>query len=163
MASQWIPADAELWKAERYLDFLEARKSLLAEEVNRRMEQLLHDDLRWLEGTAPAAPAAVPADRPEGDEEIELDALNQWVRDRGFAEGDVAYDYADEDTGQQKAVLDLAWPDGLQAGLSQPVAVLLGEEAEALATASQGGFRCFASVQEFKHYVNSEMLREEAA
>ena len=163
LASQWIPADAELWKAERYLDFLEARKLLLAKEVNRRMEQLLHGDLRWLEATAPATPAVVPVDQPEGGEEIEVGALNRWVRDRGFAEGDVAYDYADEDTGQQKAVLDLAWPDGLQAGLSQPVAVLLGEKGEALAAASQGGFRCFTSVQEFKHYVNAEILREEAA
>ena len=40
LASQWIPNDPELWKIENYRDFLEARKVLLAEEMNRRMAEL---------------------------------------------------------------------------------------------------------------------------
>src|SRR5690554_5380027 len=50
LASQWIPEDPELWKIERFGDFLEARKTLLATELNRRMEELLHGDTGW---TAP--------------------------------------------------------------------------------------------------------------
>ena len=163
LASQWIPEDRDLWRVDRFLDFLEARKLLLAAEVNRRMEQLLHQDLQWLEGAIPESPLRVVPEGSTGEEEKELDALNLWVRERGFAEGHVAYDYADEESGEQKAVVDLAWPDGIQAGLSQPVAVLLGEEGEALAAASQGGFRCFRSVTEFKNYVSSEMHLETAA
>jgi len=34
LASQWIPMDPALWKAENYIDFLEARKALLAAEAN---------------------------------------------------------------------------------------------------------------------------------
>jgi hypothetical protein len=39
LASQWIPSDPALWKVETFRDFLEARKSLLADELNRRMEE----------------------------------------------------------------------------------------------------------------------------
>lgn len=58
LASQWIPADRELWQVERYRDFLEARKALLAAEANKRMEELLHGEAHWLEGGAP------PQDEP---------------------------------------------------------------------------------------------------
>ena len=50
LASQWIPEDAALWRIERFRDFLEARKVLLSAELNRRMEDLLHGDNRWLAG-----------------------------------------------------------------------------------------------------------------
>jgi len=50
LASQWIPSDPELWRLEHFREFLEARKVLLANEVNRHMEDLLHGDMRWLAG-----------------------------------------------------------------------------------------------------------------
>ena len=37
LASQWIPMDSKLWKVENFREFLEARKSLLAAEVNKRL------------------------------------------------------------------------------------------------------------------------------
>ena len=52
----------------------------------------------------------------------------------------LAYDFADTTTGEQKAVFDLAWPDGIQEELSQPVVVLLNEGAETIAIASQSRF-----------------------
>ncbi len=39
------------------------------------------------------------------------------------------------ETGDQKAVIDLAWPTGLQPENSQPLAVLLNETADVLAVA----------------------------
>jgi hypothetical protein len=72
------------------------------------------------------------------------------------------YDFADPETGEQKAVFDLAWTSGVQEELSQPVAVLLNEGSEVLAIASQAGYRCFTSVEEFKHYVLNEILALEA-
>ena len=56
LASQWIPPDPELWKLENFRSFLEARKALLAAEVNARLEELLHGDTRWLSGPAAAVP-----------------------------------------------------------------------------------------------------------
>jgi len=57
-------------------------------------------------------------------------------------------------------VFDLAWPNGIQEELTQPVAVLLNEGAETLAIASQAGFRCFTAVDDFKRYVRAEVLGE---
>lgn len=164
LASQWIPMDPLLWKIENYPAFLDARKTLLADAVNRCMAELLHGDTRWMEGRAGAAPAAVTVLGGIADEEEErqLEALNAWVQEQGLPAGELAFDFSDPNTGEQKAVFDLAWPSGLQEELSQPVAVLLNESAETVALASQAGFRCFTTLAEFRHHVRSEVLVEEA-
>ena len=160
LASQWIPQDPALWKVERFRDFLEARKALLAAELNARMEELLHGDIGWLAGPAAAMPvaAAVTGGITSEAEEAELGALNDWVESEGLPRGVVAYDFADPESGEQKAVFDLAWPSGLQEELSQPVAVLLNEDAATMALASQAGFRCFTSGESFRNYVSTEVL-----
>jgi hypothetical protein len=161
LASQWIPNDPALWKIENFREFLDARKTLLATEVNLRMEELLHGDTRWLK--EPVAPASPPAVTVIGgitseEEEAQLEALNQWMEDQGLPRGAISYDFADTATGEQKAVFDLAWPSGIQEELSQPVVVLLNEGTETIAMASQAGFRCFTSVAEFQRYVGAEIL-----
>ena len=79
------------------------------------------------------------------EEEEQLEALNDWMEAQGLPRGVLAYDFADAATGEQKAVFDLAWPNGIQEELSQPVAVLLNESTETIAIASQAGYRCFTS------------------
>lgn len=160
LALQWIPTDKSLWKIENYLDFLEARKILLAEEANKRLAALLHDDTQWLEGPAAAAPSApvVFGSISSEAEEEELEGLNQWMEEEGLGAGELSFDYADADTGEQRAVFDLVWPAGIQEGLSEPVAVLLNEPAETIAIANQAGFRCFTSTRDFKRYVDEEIL-----
>jgi len=160
LASQWIPTDPQLWKIESFRDFLEARKTLLAEELNRRMEDLLHGDTRWLGGPASAAPmiAELGGGINSEEEEAELEALNDWVESVGLPRGIIAYDFADPQTGAQKAVFDLAWPNGIQEELSQPVAVLINEDAALIAFASQAGYRCFTKSEAFRHYVEQEVL-----
>lgn len=166
LASQWIPTDPTLWKAERYLDFLEARKELLAAEANRIFAELLHGDTACLSG---AAPIAEPASAPtiggitSESEEQALETLNAWVEEQGLPAGQIGWDYADPETGVQKAVFDLVWVDGLQAGLSEPVAVLLDESAEVISAANLAGFRCFTTVSDFRNYVATEIVRAEAA
>ena len=164
LASQWIPMDTALWKIQNFREFLEARKVLLATEVNQRMEDLLHDDTRWLTGTAAEVPKeeiVIIGGVSDEQEEVQLEALNAWVEALGLPRGVLAYDLADPDTGAQKAVLDLAWPNGVQEELSQPVAVLLNEPAEVLALASQAGFRFFTDVEQFKAYIEAEVLAVE--
>ncbi|MBK6947693.1 MAG: hypothetical protein IPH16_06110 [Haliscomenobacter sp.] len=51
----------------------------------------------------------------------------------------------------------IAWPNGLQEELSEPVAVLLGESAETLS--SWEGFR--APGEDFRKYVLKEIVKEE--
>jgi hypothetical protein len=160
LASQWIPDDPALWKIENYRDFLEARKSLLAAEVNKRMAELLHGDTRWLTGATPPPPPGVTVmgGITSEDEEEALEALNDWMDEQGLPRGVLAYDFADPLTGEQKAVFDLAWPNGVQAELSQPVAVLLNESSEVIAIASQAGYQCFTTVADFQRYVRSQIL-----
>lgn len=159
LASQWIPMDQSLWRVDRFWDFLEARKVLLADELNRRMEELLHGDTQWLAKAAvvPSAPTIIGGITSE-DEEAALDTLNDWVAARGLPRGELEYDFADPETGSQVAVFDLAWPTGVQERLSQPVAVLLNEDVATITLASQAGFRCFTDIASFQHYVEQDVL-----
>ena len=166
LASQWIPMDPSLWKIDRYRDFLEARKELLAEEANRCFANLLHGDSRWLsaaetqiEEPAPTVLGGIDSEA----EEAELESINDWLADHDLPRGHLAFDHADPATGAQTAVFDLAWPSGLQPGLTGPIAVLLNEPAEVLEIASAAGYRCFTSGTAFRAYVEGEILRGETA
>jgi hypothetical protein len=161
LASQWIPMDPALWKIENYREFLEARKVLLANELNKRLEELLHGDTRWLSGAAAPIAGTIVGNGVESEtEEAELEALNAWVAEQGLPRGMIDYDYADPATGEQIAVFDLAWPTGLQEELSQPVVMLLNEEAAVITLASQAGYRCFTDTASFRKYVEAEVLSE---
>ncbi|GAB3514362.1 GmrSD restriction endonuclease domain-containing protein [Pseudoxanthomonas daejeonensis] len=163
LASQWIPMDPELWKIENYRDFMEARKILLASELNKRLESLLHGDTKWMSGAAaPIVDNAVGSGVESEAEEAELEALNDWVVEQGLPRGTIDYDYADAQTGEQIAVFDLAWPTGLQEELSQPVVVLLNEEAAVITLASQAGYQCFTDTASFRRYVRTDVLSETA-
>ncbi len=164
LASQWIPMDPLLWKIENYPAFLEARRVLLAHAVNQCMTELLHGETHWMAGRPLAAPAVAMVSGGIADEEEEqrLEELNAWVEAQGLPRGELAFDFSDPDTGEQKAVFDLAWPNGLQEELSQPVAVLLNESAGTIAIASQAGFRCFTDMGEFQQYVTAEVVVEDA-
>ena len=166
LPSQWIPNDPELWKVERYGDFLASRRALLSNEANKVFDQLLRGKASWLADSTPArltTDATSVGGISSAAEELELEALNKWIADQGLPQGEMAYDYAHPDTGVQRAIFDLAWPDGLQYGLSEPVAVLLNETPEVLSLASSAGFRFFTTVGDFQDYVESEILRLEAA
>ena len=123
------------------------------------MEELLHGDTRWLARPPAAfsAPAIQGGITSEAEEE-EIHAINEWVESQGLPRGVVAFDFADPQSGEQRAVFDLAWPNGLQEELSQPVAVLLHEDAATIKAASEAGFRAFADVQSFKRYVRNEVV-----
>ena len=71
LASQWIPEDPELWRIDRYPDFLAARRELLAEAANTLLNQL-----RW--GGAPGD--GQPLERPAMVEEAED---TRFTRDSG--------------------------------------------------------------------------------
>lgn len=160
LASQWIPQDEELWKIENYLKFLEARKILLANEANKRLSDLLHGDDRWLETAAPEMreTVAVLGGIADQDEEELLQETNEWIKGQGLPSGVMSYDYSDPESGRQIAAFDLVWPNGLQEGLSQPVALLLNEPAETIAVANKAGFCCFTSADEFRRYVKEKIL-----
>lgn len=154
LQSQWIPQDPALWRIERYGDFVEARKELLADATNSCLASLLHDDKSLIDGTRGARmTSSVLLGGIASEDEAKLEALNRWVVEQGFARGEIAFDHVDEESGEQRAILDLAWPNGVQEELTEPVAILLGESAELLSVASGAGYRCFTSPGRFKSYV----------
>ena len=159
--SHWIPTDPDLWKIENYERFLDARRELLAKAANDFLDQLAT-------GTMPDAPLVTDALAPKqasllggvlGEEEEDvLVETNIWVVERGLPEGEFMFELVDPSTNEALAVLDLAWPDGLQAGLSKPVALLIDEAPETLEAANAAGYTYFTDVAEFKSYVESEVL-----
>ncbi len=165
LASQWIPMDERLWEMERYPEFLEARRELLAAETNRWLAELLPGDERWSDSqsrpvspTLPQPPGDVIGTISSEEEEQALIDLNDWVEAQGLARGQMEFVFTNEETGVQEAVFDLAWPDGLQFELSQSVAVLLNEPAEVTALAGRAGYRFFTEIEAFKYYVEAEIL-----
>jgi len=161
VASHWIPMDPELWKVENYVAFLAKRRELLAEAANAFL-----DSLHGGQAPAPADTGSI-FDRPgpapvfDDDEEATIRGIQSWVAENGLARGAEAYELVDADTGMQEAVLDVAWPDGLQPGLSEPVAVLLNEEAQVEAAAGRFGYRFFTSAEDFIAYVRAHVIDED--
>ena len=158
LASQWIPEDRELWKIANYRDFLEARRVLLATEMNKQLSALLNGDDHWLESAVDAKPP-IPGGVSDDDERAVLDDVNGWVVQNGLTAGDIAYEHSNAE-GDPQAILDLAWPNGVQEGRGQPIALLLDEEQKTLAIANRAGFLCFDSVEELKKHIQQEHLDE---
>lgn len=163
LASQWIPDDPQLWRLDRYRDFLVARQELLAKAANTFLAELLHGDTAILD-QARAAPIAAAAeqevDAPDEDDRARA-RLAAWVRRQQLSSGIELYELTDPDTNEAVAVLDLAWPDGLQEGLGEKVAFIADGDPVVMEAANRLGFRCFASRVGFKRYVGREVLVDE--
>lgn len=146
--------DPDLWLIESYRDFLALRRELLAEAANSVLMQLRAGTMSLIDLGVSGGVAV------SDEEEIELQGLNHWVAQQGLAAGVLGHELAPEDSEFAPTVLDLAWPDGVQAELSDPVAVLLNEPERVVAEASSAGYRCFTSGEEFRQYIDSEILGE---
>jgi hypothetical protein len=162
LASQWIPMDKELWKVSNYLDFLEARKCLLADAANSLLDSLYVVEKRAERSNTPehivAEVPQVGGGISDDEEAAVIDSLNEWIRSNDLPPGEVEYELVGKQTGNAEAILDLAWPGGVQSGYSEPVAVLLDETADVVQAASQNGYRVFTSVEDFKSYVKNQIL-----
>ena len=166
LASQWIPMDRELWETANYPQFLEARQVLLAQAANALLEDLSHEAAPVAQAIERAPITAIPTSKAEAipggvedaEEEAILKAMNEWLRGHGLPAGRIEHELSDPSTGDPLAILDLAWPNGLQEGYSAPVALLLEEPPEVLRVANDCGFRYFTSAAAFEHYVEHEVL-----
>ena len=158
LESQWIPTNPELWKVENYQRFLEERRQLMAESANGFLNSLR-------DGIFPSVSAGAADDSVDADsEEAILAELNDFVVANGLPSGVLGYEITNPDTGDLIATLDLAWPTGLQDGLSEPVAVLIGEESSVLKAASNAGFKKVVTdvdLEDFRLYVLKEILGED--
>lgn len=162
--SHWIPMDPKLWQIDRYPEFLAARRELVAKAANEFLDSLLGGALpaRAEDRAAVISPDGSPvrnAAREQEDRVIEK--CRAWLQARGLPTGDRNYELLDADTGEALATIDLAWPEGLQEGLSQPVALLLDEPDDIHETVATEGYRCFTEVESFQDYVHRRVLASE--
>ncbi|MCC5653604.1 DUF262 domain-containing protein [Nostoc sp. XA013] len=158
LATHWIPMERCLWEIENYHEFLAVRRELLAQAANKFLNSLLAGDI--------PEPKAVDSVLEEAEsstvvvplaEEKVLEECNAWVQEQGLPLGEFMYEIAD-DTGTVNAVLDLAWPNGLQSGKSQQIALLIDADKQIEETANRLGYRYFTDIETFKSYVIQEVL-----
>lgn len=153
MDTHWIPDDPELWKIENYEKFLEARRVLLANAANALLEALYNSglDTQITRNNTGEQNSVSPSDGNE------VERLSAWMEAHGLNSGTMNHELTDGN-GQVIAMLDLAWPQGIQEGLSEPVALLIDESAETQAAVSAMGYRFFTSVSELQFFVESVYL-----
>lgn len=162
LETHWIPMDKDLWKIENYLDFLTARRKLLAEAANNFLKSLYA-------GKVPVPEVAVedithrkleivPGVISDKEEEELILECALWVEGKGLPPGEVEYEIRDVETEQPIAVLDLAWPEGLQPGLSKPVTLLINEGKQIEQIVNQQGYLFFTTVGDLKKYIKREIL-----
>ena len=153
LESNWIPVDPELWKVENYEVFLQKRRELLAKGANEFLQSLYNDSI-------PQANIESFADRLapnmlDEEEENQLAEIANWMEENGLNSGE--RNYVIDDNGND-VILDLAWPDGVQTGLSKPLALLLNESEEVYAAANRCGYTYLTNLQDFKEYVKANYM-----
>ncbi|MDE2747768.1 MAG: DUF262 domain-containing protein [Chloroflexota bacterium] len=164
LASHWIPEDPHLWKIENYLDFLAARRELLANASNAFLDQLLHGEMPETEAPAIAhvkADAPRPVSIASDEEEAALLRVMDWMKEKGLPSGELGYELPLAANGDA-IVLDLAWPNGIQEGLSRKAALLIDETPETLAVVNHADYEYFTNVDELKRHVLDDILGEPA-
>ncbi|MGE2731758.1 GmrSD restriction endonuclease domain-containing protein [Mycolicibacterium vaccae] len=154
LESQWIPTDPELWRVERYADFLAARRELLAASAQSFLESLRnpqapHDD-SVLERLQVADEVV---DDPRGEQ---VRALVAELEARGFSTPVVDTEIADPVTGIELAVAEAFWPDGLQPGIGQPVVLELDPDDADLPRLEELGYQVFTSVDALLGFIEKE-------
>lgn len=156
METHWIPMDESLRDTDRYLDFLAERRKLLAKAANEFLDSLLNGSIAESQ-VQDYINRSVSDDKviaqSKSDDDVIM-GICTWMEEQGLNPGEMFYDLSD-DTGAQIATVDLAWPDGIQSGLSEPVALLLGASSEVLQAVNGAGYRYFTDAETFKQYVEA--------
>ena len=152
--------DRELWKIENYPDFLAARRELLAKAANEFLDSLLAGSVPdvMTSGSILERTGDVLGGIGSEEEEQTLLDIKLWVINQGLPEGALSYELVGDDNDEPIAVLDLAWPDGLQEGYSQPVALIIDEDAQVGQIADHAGYLFFTDPVAFQRYVSQDIL-----
>ena len=93
--SHWIPMDQKLWKVENYLDFLSARRELLARAANEFLDNLYAGHIpekEVRESIADREAAPIPGGVEDEQEERLIRECNEWVSQQGLPAGEYMYE-----------------------------------------------------------------------
>lgn len=152
--SHWIPMDSSLYEVDKYMDFLSCRRELLAISTNDFLESLLSD----VEST-------VIQDYVSRNDETDIDINEEdmileasiWMEENGLPEGEIDFELCDE-FGAVLHIIDIAWPNGVQVGLSEPIALMINESVESQNIVNQNGYKYFTSLEDLKEHVTEHYL-----
>lgn len=148
LASQWVTDNPVLWQTNQFLDFLEDRRRRLAKATNTFLTNLRTGVARsHLPGSSPAVIVA------EDKDDDRLGALSDWLDRLGLARPQVPAEIVDPSSGEALVYCEAAWPEGLQVGRSEKVALVLSRDEETEARLGALGYRFFTSEQGLRHYV----------
>ena len=162
LASQWVPTDPNFWKIENYREFIEARRSLLAQAANQFLDGLRPNLVAvssthlksFSSATVSSAPLVLANDPSFEDNEDDLDAFADWAYSIGAPRPEINFEIPHSSSIQPPAYADLAWPVGVQAGLSQPTALVLQGEISAQ-TFADASFKVFHNMETLRQYLTT--------
>ncbi len=149
LASQWIPLNRQLWRVEKYRDFLAARRVMLAEAANRFLSELLGGHL--------AVTTSVPQSMTvvaDPDEDTLRDLVG-WCEARSIPQPQLHHEVSDTATGAVLAAVDAAWPQGVQEEYSEPVAFLLEPDEAMEQQLNAIGYRYFTDLDALHQYLGT--------
>lgn len=158
--SQWIPEDPSLWRVERYRDFLDARRELLAQAATGLMDDLLAGRMPW-NRELQAVEVVEERTTVSDPRAAQLTSLLEEFSELGYAVPDRDAEIADQETGRVLAVAELFWERGLQPGQGKPVVLELDADDADLPRLTELGYDVFTTVDALRGYV--QRLGEEAA
>ena len=151
LESQWVPMERSQWQISEYEAFLTSRRTKLADAANEFLAALHGGSLQSTD------------DGPD-DVHHRLEVIgdsDDWIEERAalieefnaYAPGVVNHPIRLVDG--NVIYLDVAWPEGLQLGISQPAAFLFGPDDEVFHAANQAGFVVFTDREQLLHYLRS--------
>lgn len=151
VAGHWIPMDPDFWTIDRYAEFLERRRSLLANAANDFLRELYSGHMTG-DDITPVSVAVDDADaQDDATEEAMIADIRSWMIEQGLDAGQIDYALPDGN-GNQPVILDLAWPNGVQPGLTDRVALLLNEPPEVAEAAGNYSYVPYTDASKFRAY-----------
>ncbi len=151
--SHCVPTEPELLTVDAYPQFLARRRELLAEKANAILDELWNGTMG--DQVAPMPKLIVLDD----DEDLAISEIREWLKEQGFNAGIRDYG-AVNGYGGMPIIIDVAWPDGLQEGFTEPVALMIGEEPGDVYKVNSAGFRVFTDAESMRGYVMEHYLGE---
>ncbi|MCL2128798.1 MAG: DUF262 domain-containing protein [Treponema sp.] len=153
--SHWIPTDYQLLSVEKYEQFLGRRRELLAESTNQFLDSLIDNSISQVE-IHDYANRDIQTILFQDEDESLLE-VNRWMSDRGLAQGVVNFELIDKESNFIMTI-DIAWPQGIQSDLSEPLALLINENESQHEIVNQNGYIYFTCPEDFKSYVEKHYL-----
>ena len=156
LSSQWIPMDRELWKVENYLDFLAERRRLLADAANRILDELLMGtfaDVQSVNYSTDLAQLSLEIKDLDDD----LMEILTWIEDKDLPIPEISFEISDPETGESLTIMELAWPNGLQEGYSQPLALVFEINKETEMILNKAGYVYFNSIEALRRYLEEKI------